>query len=93
VVDSLAFTGSYTSGSFTLSADGHGGTDISFVDGASALRDFAPPGIAEVSWEDAGVPPGTGWVATQADPRHARRGGVRPCPRSECSHYSSSLAR
>jgi hypothetical protein len=63
VVDSLAFTGSYTSGSFTLSADGHGGTDISFVDGASALRDFAPPGIAEVSWEDAGVPPGTGWVA------------------------------
>ena len=63
VVDSLAFAGSYTSGSFTLSADGHGGTDISFVDGASALRDFAPHGIDQAWREDAGVQPGAGCVA------------------------------
>jgi fibronectin-binding autotransporter adhesin len=39
-VGSLAFAGTFTSTNFSLTADGHGGTDLTFA--ASSAADFAP---------------------------------------------------
>jgi hypothetical protein len=57
VVASLTLAGNYTSANFTLTSDGHGGTDIGYATQGAGV---APP---EAGWADRGISHELGWAA------------------------------